>query len=545
MSALREYQQEAHDALYAGWRAGTRRGGISLPTGVGKTHVMAHLARTEVLALGDDRGQGQSVLFLVHRDTLVEQTVAKLRATLPATTSIGVVKGPRNEVGAQVIVASVHSLRRADRRRTLPPVRLGVADEAHVSVSPTYRAVYDHLGPIRWAGFSATWTRSDQTGLGDCWDEIVYARSIRWAVRHGYLVPAVGEQVGDGVDVSAARVSRATGDYREDDLESLVMLEELRDVVTRTAIGRDPGRPTVLFAPTVASADYFGRAIADAGLVVGGFYGHTPPAERRRLDAGLRDGSVNVVTTCTAIAEGYDNPQLSRCLLVRPTRHEGLFVQMVGRFLRPWPGKADALVLDFVGATDEVSLRNAVDLSMTQESSATDPELDADDLLDPDEPPEVRDRMVRRLRGTRSVELYAGTPVQWNLGPADTPYVEVGQSLVFMLEGPAGWYVGHAESRMNGGRPAGQWVAEGLSQEDALTVASDYAEEQGGTLARRSSSWRRQPPSEPQVAFAQRVGIATEGLTRGALSDELSRVTTSRVLGYFAAWASQQRSVAS
>jgi superfamily II DNA or RNA helicase len=538
VSALRQYQQEAHDSLYAGWRAGTRRLGVSLPTGTGKTHVMAHLARTEV-ARAD---QGGAVLYLVHRDTLVEQTVAKLRVTLPATTSIGVVKGPRNEVAAQVIVASVHSLRRADRRATLPRIRLGVADEAHVSVSPTYRALYDHVGPVRWAGFSATWTRSDGTGLGDCWDEVVYARSIRWAVRHGYLVPAVGEQVGDGVDVGAARVSRATGDYREDDLEALVMLEELRDVVTRTALTRDPDRPTVLFAPTVASADYFGAALSTAGLRVGGFYGHTPPSERRRLDAGLRDGSVQVVTTCTAIAEGYDNPQLSRCLLVRPTRHEGLFVQMVGRFLRPWPGKSDALVLDFVGATDDVALRNAVDLSTTRPDLHVDADpADELDLLDEEEPPEQQGRMVKRVHATRAVELYAGTPVQWNLGPAGTPFVGCGDSMVFMLEGPTGWYVGHAQTRITNGRPLGRWVAEGLSQDDALTVASDYAEEQGGTLARRSSGWRRQQPSDAQVAFAHRVGIDTTGMTRGALSDAVDQVTTSRVLGYFAAWAARQK----
>lgn len=542
MSGLRGYQQEAHDALYAGWRAGGRRLGVSLPTGTGKTHVMAHLARTEVA----EGGNGNSaVLFLVHRDTLIDQTVAKLRATLPTTTSIGVVKGPRNEVGAQVIVASVHSLRRESRRRTLPAIRLGIADEAHVSVSPTYRAVYKHLGPIRWAGFSATWSRSDATGLGDCWDEVVYARSIRWAVRNGHLVPAHGEQVGEGVDASAARVSRTTGDYREDDLERLVMLESLRDVVTRVALERDPERPTVLFAPTVASAEYFRGAIQSAGLATGGFYGTTAPAERRRLDQGLRDGSVRLVSTCTAIAEGYDNPQLSRCLLVRPTRHEGLFVQMVGRFLRPWPGKADALVLDLVGATDDVALRNAVDLSTTEPQLQVDPDEDADDLLD-GEPTASRERMVRRLRGVRAVELYAGTPVQWNLGPAGTPFVQCGDSVVFMLEGPAGWYVGHAgEGRSGDGRPLGRFVAEGLSQDDALTVASDYAEEHGGALARRSARWRREAPSEKQIAWAVRHGVDPEGLTKGDIADEISRLVTSRVLGYFTQWARAQTGAAS
>jgi superfamily II DNA or RNA helicase len=539
VSALRDYQADAHDALYASWRAGTQAPGVSLPTGTGKTHVMAHLGRTEVLS---DPASREAVLYLVHRDTLVEQTVAKLRVTLPTTTSIGVVKGRRNEVGAQVVVASVHSLRRADRRATLPPVRLLVVDEAHVSVSPTYRAVYAHLGRARRAGFSATWTRSDETGLGDCWDEVVYARSIRWAVRNGYLVPAVGEQVGSGVDASAARVSRATGDYQEGDLEHLVMLESLRDLVVRTALEREPDRPTALFAPTVVSAEYFRVALAEAGVATAGWYGHTPPAERRRVDAGLRSGAVRVVSTCTAIAEGYDNPQLSRCLLLRPTRHEGLFVQVVGRFLRPWPGKSDALVLDLVGATDDVRLRNAVDLSTTAPDS---PDAGEPDPIDPDlvgaEQAGTTDRMVRRVTQTRAVELYAGTPVQWQVGHGGVPFVEVGESLVFLLDCADGWRVGHAHGRMTGGAPLGRWVAEGLAQDDALQVASEYAEEHGGTLARRSARWRRLAPTDPQLAWAARHGVDAAGLRRGDLSDAIARAASGHVLGYFAAWAAGRR----
>jgi superfamily II DNA or RNA helicase len=543
VSTLRPYQAEALDALYAGWEAGGRRLGVSLPTGVGKTHIMAHLGRREAARPGP-----RHVLYLLHRDALVEQTVAKLRATLDRGTSIGVVKAARNEVGARVLVASIHSLRTPARRAMLPPISTCVVDEAHVSVSPTYREVFDHLGALdgtgaRLAGFTATWSRSDAQGLGDVWQEVVYHRSIQWAVRHGYLVRPRGVRIGDGADASGVRVSRSTGDYAEADLERVVMLENIRDAVVRGVLRHGAGRPGVLFAPTVASARYFADALTAAGVRCAEYFGETNASARRAADADVRAGRVQMLITCTAIAVGYDNPQLELGVLVRPTRHEGMFVQMVGRLLRPWPGKTEALLLDCVGSTAEVALRNSIDLATTHEQA--DGELVEE--TDPDEKEEVDEPVGREIRARvrrhdTEVELFAGTQVQWLTSPTGIPFVPCGDTLVFIVEGPDGWYVGQAASRVGSdGRPAGEWVGQGLSQEDALVLASDHAENSGEHLSRRSAAWRRGNPSDKQVEAARRCGVTTDGLSRGQVSDALSRAFAGRVLAPFARWSQQAR----
>jgi superfamily II DNA or RNA helicase len=537
--SLRDYQEDALTALDKGYASGLRRLGVSMATGLGKTHCMAHQTRRHVEAR-DGR-----VLWLLHRDELVHQSVAKLRATLRAGTSIGVVKAERNEVGARVLVGSVQTFRSARRRQMLPTdVGLVVVDEAHVSVSPTYMRLFEHLGVFGDAGplvsgWSATWSRSDSTGLGDVWQDVVYDRPVRWGVKHGYLVRPRALQVGHGLDLDDVRVSRATGDYREDDLERAVMLESVRDAVVRGALEHEPHRPSALFAPTVASAEYFGDALREAGLRVAGFYGHTNKIERRRVDAGLRDGSINVVTTCTAIAEGYDNPQLARGLLVRPTRHEGLFVQIFGRFLRPWPGKADALLLDFVGATDDVKLRNAINLDPTVSA----PELE-DDLLDEeleDSEPVERQRMIKKIRSTHEVDIFAGTPVQWLTSHVGVPFVPCGDELVFMVQGGNGWCVGVCNKRLGpDGRPTGGWVAQDLTAADALQVASDHAEDHGAHLARKSAGWRAGSPSPAQLDLAAKLGIANaHSYSRGALSDDISVALATRVLAPFAHWSNQ------
>jgi superfamily II DNA or RNA helicase len=551
VSTLRPYQVEALERIGDAWARGVRRPGISLPTGVGKTRIMAALGRQEAAAPGAGH-----VLFPVHRDTLVDQTVAVLRATLDRGTSIGVVKAHRNEVGARVIVASVQSLRSAARRAMLPPIRCCVVDEAHVSVSPTYLELFRHIGAMdgtgaRMAGFTATWSRSDELGLGDVWDEVVYHRSIRWAVREGYLVAPRGIRIGDGADASDVRISRSTGDYAEADLERVVMLESIRDAVVRGVLRHGAGRPGVLFAPTVASARYFADGLSQAGIAVAEYFGETRPADRAAADRGIRNGTVQILVTCTAIAVGYDNPQLEVGILCRPTQHEGMFTQMVGRLLRPWPGKREALLLDCVGSTTDVALRNAVDLSTTREQAGGGPYEERDEMLAGDDEmlagdDEVeesggRERRARMRHTDAEVDLYAGTQVQWLTSPVGLPFVPCGDTLVFVAQGADGWYVGQALGRPLEGGPAGHWVAQGLSQEDALVVASDHAESEGEHLSRRSAGWRLGWPSQRQVEVARRYGIDTEGMRRGQVSDAMSAMFSARVLAPFAQWSQQQR----
>jgi superfamily II DNA or RNA helicase len=544
--SLRDYQAEALDALYAGWQGGLRRIGVSLPTGTGKTHIMASLGRAELEDAPRPPAHPHGrVMYLVHRDTLVEQTMAKLRATLPERTSIGIVKAERNQVGARVLVASVHTLRSAARRATLPPIGLCVVDEAHVSVSPTYLAVFDHIRAMepdgaRLAGFSATWSRSDSTGLGDVWEDVVYAKSIKWAVQHGHLVKPRGIRIGEGADTSDVRVTRTTQgrDFSEADLERVVMLDSIRDAVVRGVLRHGAGRPGVLFAPTVASAEFFGDGLRDAGISTEGFYGHTNATDRRARDKALRAGELKMLTTCTAIAEGYDNPQLALAVLCRPTRHEGLFVQMNGRILRPWPGKADALLLDCVGATEDVKLRNAIDLSVTTET--VDGDVVPDEIEETE--PVGRDRVARIRKLDTEVELFAGTQVQW-LTAQGIPFVSCRESLVFLVEGRDGWRVGQCHSRLG---PSGAlqdvlMVADGLSQEDALTVASDHAENVGTHLSRRSAAWRNGKPSDAQLAAARKCGLPlVDGMTRGQVSDQLSMAFAGRVLAPFRTWQEQE-----
>ena len=59
---------------------------------------------------------------------------------------------------------------------------------------------------------------------------------------------------------------------------------------------------------------------------------------------------LDIVTNCMVLTEGWDMPDIGCCVLARPTRKMGLYRQMIGRVLRPAPGKVDAIVIDHSGA---------------------------------------------------------------------------------------------------------------------------------------------------------------------------------------------------
>lgn len=536
MSGLRPYQQSAIDALERDWSTGLLRLGIALPTGTGKTHVMSALADDYASARTrypvTSRGR---VLVLVHRDTLVEQTERKMREHASPGVTVGVVKAARDVVGANIVVASVHTLRSEKRLARILPPDLIIVDEAHVSMSATYERIFARFPGARVAGFTATWTRSDSKKLGDFWQKISFSRDIRWAIKHGFLVPPKGIAIGapehllDGV-----RTGRG-GDYREDDLGDAVSVVEVRDNVVRAWHEHASNRSSVLFAPTVAAAEFFRAGLTAAGIPAAGIYAGTSPRDRKRIFDAYRRREISMLTTCTALAEGWDAPWCSAAFMVRPTKHAGLFIQMAGRVLRLWPGKTDALVLDFVGGTSGVSLSIETVLRQTE---VVDDELDEDDETRERLEPAGDDgeQLFNAGRGTRPVDLFAGSEAKWLTTEQGVPFIATSTELIFVCQPPDAdtWNVGVCplsapvrDGKIQGGR----WLREGLDADDAISYATIVAVDDDPSLARADSAWRRGKPTQAQIYRARSIGaVLSEKDTRGDAADKLTLRQASIVL---------------
>lgn len=541
MIELRDYQREAIEAYRRAWSEGVQRPALVLPTGAGKTVIMAHgIAQVQAAEGGRD-------LVIAHRTELIEQTAAKLRDVLGGARSVGVVKAQRNETLANVVVASVQTLASDFRRRQLYDVARVTVDECHHATATSYVKTLDHFGCFREGGaralgVTATMSRGDDATLGDIWQDVVYERSIAWMISHGWLVRPRGILVRvQGLDLS--QVARTRGDYREGALG-----QALEDALAPEAVAKamtehvPPGsRQTILFAPTVHVTELFAEALIAAGYVVRVVTGAMPADERAQALQDFRDGAVQVLCNCMVLTEGTDLPMASCIVIARPTRHAGLYVQMAGRGLRLWPGKDDMLLLDVVGASRRHGLGASIELFGEQSA------LDALDEIERDEREQLDDDEITLDAIGETLGAGDVADPSWTNGPITSEIVDLfhgsGSAWLRTNAGvwflPAGdWYVAILRAAAYGGTgytvvrlhkdaremKRSRFVAENVSD---LSYAMAYAEsditgEERSTAA-KSRAWRKLAPTDKQLHAAARFGInAGLGMTRGELSALIS-----------------------
>jgi superfamily II DNA or RNA helicase len=331
---LRPYQQQAIADLRQAFRSGARAPLLVAPTGMGKTIILA--AITQAAA-----ARGRRILILVHRRELIRQTSAKL-------THAGVVHGiiaagfvPSDH---PVQVASVQTLaRRLEQQHWQPD--LTVIDEAHHAISNTWANVISYWPDSLLLGVTATPIRQDGRGLGAMFTKLVLGPSTADLMAAGYLTPVKIYAPPQVADLTGIR-TRA-GDYANDQAAAAMT----RPTVTGDAITHyqriGAGQPAIAFCCNVNHATTVCDAFNAAGIRAATLLGNN--TDRDDLVARFAAGELQVLVTVDVVSEGFDCPGAVVAILLRPTQSEGLYLQQLGRVLRPAPGKAAAIVLDHVG----------------------------------------------------------------------------------------------------------------------------------------------------------------------------------------------------
>ena len=336
---MRPYQTAAIGNLRARIRAGDRRVLLVSPTGSGKTVIAAEMIRSALL-------RGGRILFLAHRRELIQQCSAKLDA-LSVDHGVVMAQHPRWRPHAHVQVASVQTLvnRLAGTQR--PPATLIFVDEAHHARAATYGKILDQYPEAVTVGLTATPWRGDGKGLGDMFQSCTVAATVAELTAGGSLVPAVGF----GYETPDLKGVRTTGgDYNLQQLDAVMDAVILTgDMVAKWREHCGAGRRTVVFAVNVRHS----RAIVDqfqaAGVTAEHLDANTPTAERDATLARLASGETTLVSNVGILTEGWDSPRVEVLVLARPTKSLTLAMQMMGRVLRPAPGKTVARIHDHAG----------------------------------------------------------------------------------------------------------------------------------------------------------------------------------------------------
>jgi superfamily II DNA or RNA helicase len=334
--ALRDYQVRALDACRAVIRAGQRKVLLVAPTGSGKTTIASECIRSAI-------ARGSRTLFLAHRRELLDQCHGRL-LEFGIESSIIRANDPRMDPNQAVQVASVQTMVRRLERFAGDSFDLIVVDEAHHTRAATYARILAHFSGTRAVlGLTATPIRSDGGGLAESYDVLVEAASMRELVQLGFLVP-VRMYTAPNLDLTG--IHRRQGDYVLSELGERMNHEILVGNIVTEWQRLASDRRTVIFATTVAHSQSIAARFVEAGIRAEHLDGGMNEEERDRVLGRVRSGATQVVVNCQILTEGWDMPEVACCVLARPTKSLGLYLQMSGRALRPAPGKKNCIILD-------------------------------------------------------------------------------------------------------------------------------------------------------------------------------------------------------
>lgn len=329
---LRYYQTDGINNLRCLMQQGHRRIVRQCPTGAGKSIEIVTIAESAA-------AKGQRVCIMAHRQELLEQIGAILDAPY------GWIKAGKPIAKSRMVqLASVSSM---VNRLNDYVFDLIIADEAHHSISTTWSKVIHAYPKARVIGFTATPARLDGKPLSDIFSAMTLGPSVQELIDAGYLKPAV--YYGPNVEADLSGVGKARGDFDATKLASAMNKPTITGDAIEHYLKLAKGIPAILFGVSINHIEDVAAQFRGAGINFQAVHGKM---DRRKIKAILGDlgaGRIQGVTSCDLISEGVDIPVVSCGIFLRPTCSLGLWLQQLGRCLRPADGYPQAIMLDHAG----------------------------------------------------------------------------------------------------------------------------------------------------------------------------------------------------
>lgn len=339
---LRPYQETLISETRAAFRSGARSVLLSLATGGGKTYTAAHIVEGSA-------NKQNLCWWLCHRRELADQASDTFYGmNIPH----GLVRaGYAQDDAAAVQIASIPTIvRRLDQ---MQDPDLLIFDECHHIGAASWSKIFHRYPDAKIIGLTATPWRLDGKGLGNWFDTMVSGPSVADLIGMGSLSPyrlfAPTMPELDGVKTQA-------GDYQRSALaEAMSKPTIVGDAITHYR-SLCPGKRAVVFAVGVEHSQRIAAEFCAAGIPAEHVDGSMQTEERDAAVARFRKGETLVLSNADLFGEGFDVPSIEAAILLRPTKSLSLYLQQVGRALRPLPGKTEAIILDHAGNSNRHGL---------------------------------------------------------------------------------------------------------------------------------------------------------------------------------------------
>lgn len=336
MVQLRTYQHEGIRKIFEAWDP--QRGNLmnvlfQMPTGTGKTTVFSEIVRKA-------HAKNKKMLIVVHRTELVEQIVERLAQFQVHAGIISANIKPKPN--ADVQVATIQTL----SRRQYPPADIVIIDECHHSKADTYKTLWDIYPNARFLGVTATPVRINGEGFDDLFNILIPLEKLSYFFENKFLAP-IKHLVCSIPDLS--RVKQRMRDYDIEMLRNVMLDNSLMANLVESYKKRASGKKTIVFAVDIEHSREIVQRYINAGIPAAHVDATTPKTERKEILGRFKSGEILVLSNVDIVSEGFDVPDCEAVQLARPTKSLVLYLQQVGRCMRPAPGKEFGIVLDNAG----------------------------------------------------------------------------------------------------------------------------------------------------------------------------------------------------
>ena len=351
MIELRDYQKDLLERVQEALEPDKARVMMQLPTGGGKTIIAVHLLSSHLTG-------GRKAVWLTHRTELAYQTDKRLTETAGIwadSDKTGWVVGtpaPAMANGVNILMAQTVSRRvaKSDVWSGYNADDLMVIDEAHHATAMGWEMAMKYW-PGRIVGMTATpWRLSYKEGFDHLFDELICGSQVvelqaeESLCNARVLIPSSDQLILGG------RIG-ITGDYTESGVERANYVRP--DVMTAGALRfwqrHAQDRQTIVYAVSKRHATNLVGVFKEVGVSAELILGDTNPIERAETIAKFKNGDLKVLVNVAVATEGFDLPDASCVAISRPTESLALYLQMVGRGLRPKPDGGDCVTLDLAG----------------------------------------------------------------------------------------------------------------------------------------------------------------------------------------------------
>lgn len=527
MIQWRPYQTEIIENVFTDWRRFSSLLVVAA-TGAGKTNVLFGITDRFMT-----ENPGSRIMILAHRKELIDQPLARLGQFWPQRAmSAGIVMGNSNECHRQIVIATVQTVGHKNGKRIAEVLSYGkidllITDEAHHVSAASYQQVIATLKAanpgLKHLGVTATPERGDKKSLNETYQHESSNVGVVRLIDEGFLCQPKVHGVKTSIDLSWVSVHGSGGnrDYNNQQLVAAVETSDCFKLVVKTHKEKIGNRPTIAFVPSVAGAYKLAELLRAEGIAAIAADGTTDKGDRETILSDFKCGRYTCLINVALWTEGLDLPNLECCHLVRPTKSDALYMQMVGRVLRTHPGKELAEIFDYQPLGDR-NLEMRMEMLGIKRKKMVGKFAQRGDGAMPEGPTlhKAGDQVEYIMLDYFKKRKEAWIDVDgWRIVGLGKGADNIERSMAVSPDGCQLWAIWRKEGE--------RWnQAKCYLTGDFDTVAKqadEFVRKHGSRMVQAKAPWRKRPPTEKMIQFGQKLKVYQPSMTAGQLSDAINQ----------------------